>query len=447
MDEANADPERSPSTSPSTSAGKTADELWMAAIADIKALLDRDGDAAWEEIRAQYDQFSLYEFLKQPRVLRGRDRVLRRHELRRDRHAQRRRGGAARGPRGRVRRHADDRRRDGPRCPTRSSRELQQEVRFGAEVRAHRARTGRRDRPLQDRSRPRSACPADYAICALPFPVAAHRRDHRGRSRTRSSGPSASSTTTRRPRSCSRSAHRFWETGGRHRRRRRTVTDLPIRRMNYPPPDPDDERGVLLASYTWGQDALQWGAMDRRRRVWRRRSTTWRASTRGSARSTRSGPRTPGTATAGRAARSRCSRPEQQTDLQADIVRPEGRVLLRRRALLAVPRVDPGRARVRHPRGEGDSRGALTAAGHGGRRSVVSACLTARETPRNAEPRTPQGLAGPCRSICACGTPEGVAEGPAPPGPEPVAVPKVPEARGRSGLSAPSGPGETRGWR
>ena len=35
----------------------------------------------------------------------------------------------------------------------------------------------------------------------------------------------------------------------------------------------------------------------------------------------------PGTATAGPAARSRCSRPGQQTQLYDDIVRPEGRVL------------------------------------------------------------------------------------------------------------------------
>ena len=56
--------------------------------------------------------------------------------------------------------------------------------------------------------------------------------------------------------------HRFWEgedgiVGGT------TVTDLPIRRICYPSfSDPDDERGTLLASYTWGQDALRWGAMD-----------------------------------------------------------------------------------------------------------------------------------------------------------------------------------------
>jgi monoamine oxidase len=55
---------------------------------------------------------------------------------------------------------------------------------------------------------------------------------------------------------------RFWEeedgiVGGT------TVTELPIRRICYPSfSDPNDERGVMLASYTWGQDALRWGAMD-----------------------------------------------------------------------------------------------------------------------------------------------------------------------------------------
>jgi monoamine oxidase len=59
---------------------------------------------------------------------------------------------------------------------------------------------------------------------------------------------------------------RFWEEddgiyGGA------TVTDLPVRRLNYPTPDPTTERGVLLASYTWSQDALQWGAMDEETRL------------------------------------------------------------------------------------------------------------------------------------------------------------------------------------
>jgi monoamine oxidase len=59
---------------------------------------------------------------------------------------------------------------------------------------------------------------------------------------------------------------RIWETddgirGGA------TVTDLPIRRLNYPTPDPTTTRGVLLASYTWSQDAARWGAMDEETRL------------------------------------------------------------------------------------------------------------------------------------------------------------------------------------
>src|SRR6185369_13972152 len=59
---------------------------------------------------------------------------------------------------------------------------------------------------------------------------------------------------------------RIWETddgiyGGA------SATDLSVRRLNYPTPNPDTARGVLLASYTWGQDALRWGAMDEETRL------------------------------------------------------------------------------------------------------------------------------------------------------------------------------------
>jgi monoamine oxidase len=60
---------------------------------------------------------------------------------------------------------------------------------------------------------------------------------------------------------------RFWEeqgiVGGV------TVTDLPIRRIVYPshPPADGDPRGVLLASYTWGQDAARWGALSPDERI------------------------------------------------------------------------------------------------------------------------------------------------------------------------------------
>ncbi len=59
---------------------------------------------------------------------------------------------------------------------------------------------------------------------------------------------------------------RFWETedgieGGA------TVTDMPIRAMYYPEHGRETGRGVLLASYTWAQDAERWGALTEQQRI------------------------------------------------------------------------------------------------------------------------------------------------------------------------------------
>jgi monoamine oxidase len=106
---------------------------------------------------------------------------------------------------------------------------------------------------------------ADHAIVTVPFPVL----------RTIEVTPALSAAKQRAIRQLSYHAstkilfgvrERIWEAadgilgGG-------TVTDLPVRRLNYPTPDPTTNRGVLLASYTWGQDALQWGAMDEETRL------------------------------------------------------------------------------------------------------------------------------------------------------------------------------------
>jgi monoamine oxidase len=61
-------------------------------------------------------------------------------------------------------------------------------------------------------------------------------------------------------------ARRFWEAdegilGGR------SVTDLPIRTIYYPEHGRDGERGVLLVSYTWGEDAERWGALPQSQRI------------------------------------------------------------------------------------------------------------------------------------------------------------------------------------
>jgi monoamine oxidase len=61
-------------------------------------------------------------------------------------------------------------------------------------------------------------------------------------------------------------SHRFWEVndsifgGG-------TVTDLPTRSIYYPDQGRETGRGVLLASYTWGQDAVRWAALSESDRI------------------------------------------------------------------------------------------------------------------------------------------------------------------------------------
>jgi monoamine oxidase len=45
------------------------------------------------------------------------------------------------------------------------------------------------------------------------------------------------------------------------------VTDLPIRNVFYPEHGRDTGRGVMLASYTWSEDAQRWGSLPREERL------------------------------------------------------------------------------------------------------------------------------------------------------------------------------------
>jgi monoamine oxidase len=321
MEEAQRSPERLPFDLAPHERGKTADQLWAHAIGDIKALLDRDGPSAWEQIRAEFDRYSLYEFLKHRHFSKGaieyyavmnfvetdmNNAVM--EVLREDLE------GA----------YVDMQTIDGgmDRLPNAFYAELQQEVRFGAEVRAiDHSDTGVTVHFKTEAGR--FAAPADYCVCALPFPCLRTIELSRSFSRAkmtaiRQLNYHASTKILFQVR------HRIWEqedgiVGGG------TVTDLPIRRMNYPPSSPDTERGVLLASYTWGQDALQWGAMDPETRLEEALDDVSRIH-----------PRIReeyevGTSYAwygDRWARGAFAlfTPDQQSQLQADIVRPEGRV-------------------------------------------------------------------------------------------------------------------------
>jgi monoamine oxidase len=201
--------------------------------------------------------------------------------------------------------------------------ELQAEVRLGAEVFAIDQDPGSVTVHFKTEAG-RFTERGDFAICTLPFSVLRSVEVltpfSRGKQRAiRQLNYHASTKILFQVR------ERVWEMddgilGGA------TVTDLGIRRMNYPTPDPSNARGVLLASYTWGQDALQWGAMDEETRLEEALDDVARIH-----------PRIREVYEVGasyawygdRWARGAFAMfaPEQQTQLQADIVAPEGRVL------------------------------------------------------------------------------------------------------------------------
>ncbi len=301
--------------------GRTIDDLWADATRDLRELLEREGDAGWEQIVREYDQYSLREFL----VLKGfsegaiemygvinfvesdmNNAVI--EELREDlgksfEDMQEIVGGTDLLPRAFY-------------------GELQDRIRFGAEVFAidqdgdgvtihFKTEAGR----YTER--------ADYAICAIPFSVLRQVEQltpfsHEKQRAIRQLNYSASTKIL------FQVSERVWETddgilGGA------TVTDLPIRRINYPTPDPTTARGVLLASYTWSQDALRWGAMDDETRLEEALDDVSTIH-----------PRIRDVYEVGASHAWYSDRfangafalfaPEQQTELQADIVRPEGRI-------------------------------------------------------------------------------------------------------------------------
>ena len=99
----------------------------------------------------------------------------------------------------------------------------------------------------------------DYAIVTVPFPMLRHVEVMKPFSRAKQRAIrqlhyDASAKILMQFR------RRFWEEdegifgGG-------TVTDLPIRNVYYPDRGRETGRGVLLASYTWSEDAQRWGSL------------------------------------------------------------------------------------------------------------------------------------------------------------------------------------------
>ncbi|HMZ07148.1 MAG TPA: flavin monoamine oxidase family protein [Anaerolineales bacterium] len=106
---------------------------------------------------------------------------------------------------------------------------------------------------------------ADYAIITVPFPVLRHVEVLKPFSRAKQRAIrqlhyDASAKIF------FQSRRRFWETeegiygGG-------TVTDLAIRNLYYTNYGKETGRGILLASYTWSEDAQRWGSLPPHERI------------------------------------------------------------------------------------------------------------------------------------------------------------------------------------
>jgi monoamine oxidase len=301
--------------------GRSYSDLWEEATRDLRELLAREGDAGWDEIVRQYDQYSLREFL----VLKGfsngaiemygvmnfveadmNNAVI--EELREDL--------------GKAFEDMQEIVGGMDRLPNAFYRELQDRIRFGTEVHAIDQDANSVTVHVKTESG-RYAVTGDYAICTLPFSVLRQIEVMTPFSREkqraiRQLNYSASTKILFQVR------ERIWETddgifGGA------TVTDLPIRRINYPTPDPSTSRGILLASYTWSQDALRWGAMDEETRLEEALEDVSKIH-----------PRIRDVYEVGASQAWYDDRfangafalfaPDQQTELQADIVKPEGRI-------------------------------------------------------------------------------------------------------------------------
>lgn len=237
--------------------GRPVEALWREAIAELTSLLAREGDAAWPGIIERYDDYSTRDFLEsrgwsegaielfglvsfQEALMGSAFLEVLREEV-----------GACYENLVAIEGGMD-------RLPRAFLPELARRIRFGARMTAlEQGATG--VTVHYQTAAGRFAVTGDHAIVTVPFPVLRHVEV----------SPPLSSAKQRAIRQLHYDAsakivlqcrRRFWEDddgiygGG-------SVTDLPIRAVYYPDHGRETGRGVLLASYTWGEDAQRWGSL------------------------------------------------------------------------------------------------------------------------------------------------------------------------------------------
>ena len=237
--------------------GKISGQMYMAALEPLLGMLEKDGDAAWEEIIVKYDQYSTREFLELNGwsegmiemfgLLANQESVMNSSFLE-----------LFREDSGNYYTNMIEIQGGTDRLPYAFLPDLKDNIRFGAKMIA--MDQSPRDVTIHYQTPAgRFSETGDYAIITVPFPVLRHvevlKPFSRAKNRTiRQLHYDASAKILFQ---CRR---RFWEEddgifgGG-------TITDLPIRNLYYPDHGRETGRGVILASYTWSEDAQRWGSL------------------------------------------------------------------------------------------------------------------------------------------------------------------------------------------
>jgi monoamine oxidase len=242
---------------------KTVQKMWGEAIQEFVDLVSTQGDVAWDEIVKQYDDYSTREFLESRKWSEG---AIELFGLLENQEAEMNYSFVEllREEIGQYYTNLMQIRGGTDRLPYAFFPALGEHVRFGAQVTAldqddmsvtayYRTTAGRFSEQ------------ADYMICALPFAVLRHIETLTPftRAKQRAIRELHYDASTKIFMQCRR---RFWETdegifgGG-------TVTDLAIRNLYYPEHGRETGRGVLLASYTWADDAERWASLTPRDRL------------------------------------------------------------------------------------------------------------------------------------------------------------------------------------
>jgi len=255
--EANADPTLLGFDVSEKEKGLTASQMYMKSIQPLMDKLEKDGDAAWDEIIAKYDQYSTREFLEVNGwsegmiemfgLLANQESVMNSSFLE-----------LFREDSGNYYTNMVEIQGGTDRLPHAFLPELKENIRFGAKMIVM-------DQSPNDvtihyqTSAGKFTETGDYAIIAVPFPVLRHVEVLKPftRAKQRAIRQLHYDASAKILFQCKR---RFWEEddgifgGG-------TLTDLPIRNLYYPDHGRETGRGIILASYTWSEDAQRWGSL------------------------------------------------------------------------------------------------------------------------------------------------------------------------------------------